>query len=76
MGGGWVHLLGAQEVRVRVILVLHECILNAFVVHLVLPTFDVTNSLGFPPRLVAYQLGSILETASRFLAGTVRSRPW
>ena len=34
----------------RVIFVLRECILNALMVHLVIPTFDVTVSLGFSPR--------------------------
>ena len=48
--GVWVHLLGFQGFHVRVILVLRACILNALVFHLVLPTFDVTGSLGFPPR--------------------------
>ena len=39
-----------QGVRVRVILILLEFILNALVIHLVIPMFDVTDSLGFPPR--------------------------
>ena len=47
--GVWVHLLGAQGLRVRVILVLRECILDAPVVPPVLPTFDIAGSLGFPP---------------------------
>ena len=49
VGGVWVHLLEAQGFRVRVILVLRECILHAPVVPPVLPTFDVAGSLGFPP---------------------------
>ena len=48
--GVWVHLLGDQGVRGRVILVIRECFLNSLVVHLVLPMFDVTGSLGFPPH--------------------------
>ena len=34
--------------------VVHECIWNALVVLLGLPTFDDTGSLGCPPRGVAY----------------------
>ena len=48
--GVWVHLLKFQMLDVRVILVLRECVLNALVVHLVFPTFDIAGSLGFHPR--------------------------
>ena len=43
--------------RARVILVLRECIRNAPAVPLVLPPFDNTGSLGFPPRQVVYPPG-------------------
>ena len=54
VGGVWVQLLGGQGARTRVILVLRECIWNAPAVSLVLPAFDDTGSLGFPPRHVIY----------------------
>ena len=38
------------------------------------PKFDVTDSLGCPPRGVAYHSRSILETASRFLVGNRGNR--
>ena len=41
----------------RAILVLLESIWNAPVVSLVLPAFDVTGSLGYPPRRVVYICG-------------------
>ena len=44
-------LLGA---RGHVILVLRECIWNELVVPLVLPIFDDTGSLDYPPHRVAY----------------------
>ena len=47
MGYGevWAHLLGVfQGVCNRVIIVVHECILNALVIHLGLPAFDATDS--------------------------------
>ena len=46
----WVQLLGGQVARARDILVLRECIWNALVVSLVLPTFDNKGFLGSPPR--------------------------
>ena len=62
--------------RYRVILVLRECIRNAPVVSLVLPTFDDAGSLGSPPLQVVYPLGSTVTpwaTASRFLAGNMEA---
>ena len=52
-----VQFLGDHEACSRVILVLLECILNAPAVSLVLPAFDDTGSLGFPPRQVVYPPG-------------------
>ena len=46
----WVQLFGGQGVRAHV--VLRECIWNAPAVSPVLPAFDVTGSLGSPPRQV------------------------
>ena len=43
-----------------VILVLYECIWNALMVSLVLPSFDNTGSLGYPPYQVVYPPGSTL----------------
>ena len=44
---------------------------KALVVLLLVSTFDDTNSLGYSPRRVVYHpSASILETTSRFLAGT------
>ena len=58
MGWGSLgQLMGVQGSRVCVILVLHEYILNAPAISLVLPTFDNTGSLGFPPRQVVYPPG-------------------
>ena len=48
----WVQLLGGKRARARVIHVLRECIWNAPAVSLVLPVFDDTGSLGYPPRQV------------------------
>ena len=45
-------MLGGQGARALVILVLRECIWNVAAVPLVLPTFDDTGSLAFPPRRV------------------------
>ena len=67
--GVWVQFLGRQDDRARVILVLHECIWDAPTVSLVLPAFDDTGSLGFPPCWVSYPLVPHWVTASRFLAG-------
>ena len=66
-------MLGVQETRARVILVLRECIWNAAwvilhmgsleciwnapTVSLVLPAFNDTSSLGSPPRQVFYPRG-------------------
>ena len=50
--GVWVKLLGSQEVRARVVIVLRECIWNAPAVSLFLPAFDDTGSLGYPPGRV------------------------
>ena len=71
-GEVWVPLLERQGSRVRVILVLHECIWLAPAVSLVLPAFDTTGSLGSPPRQVVNPPGSMFPpwmTASRFLKG-------
>ena len=57
MEGVWVQLLWGREARARVILVLRECIWNVPRVSLVLPAFDFTGSLGFPPHRVVYPLG-------------------
>ena len=58
--GVWVQLLGGQGDRARVILVLRECIWNGLAVSLVLLAFDVTGSLGNPPRRVVYPPGDCL----------------
>ena len=56
--------------RGGVILVVLEYIWNALVILLVLPSFDVTGSLGYPPRRVVYRPSvSTLVFASRFPAG-------
>ena len=55
--GVWVQLLGGQEVRAVVILVLRECIWNVPVASLVLPAFDDTGFLGSPPCQVVYPPG-------------------
>ena len=74
VGGVWVHLSEDQEVRDHVILVVRECIWNALVILLDLPTFDDTGSLGYPPRCVIYHpLGSTLVTVSRLLVGNGES---
>ena len=60
-----------QKARARVFLVLREFIWNALAVSIVLPAFDNTSSLGFPPRHVVYPPGSMVTpwvTASRFPA--------
>ena len=57
MGDVWVQSLGGQGARARANLVLCECIWNALVVSLFLPTFDITGSLGSPPRHVVYPPG-------------------
>ena len=69
VGGVWVQLLGVQGVRARVILVLSECIKNASVVSLVLPTFGDTGSLAFPPHWVIYPHGSTLGNCHPFPYG-------
>ena len=65
LGGVWVHLLAGQGVRDRVIFVVRECVWNALVVLLGLPTFGDTGSLGYLPRCVVYHLsGSTLVATS------------
>ena len=59
VGRVWVQLLGGQGTPNRVSLVLRGCILNATAVSLVLPAFDVTDSLGSSRRMV-YSYGSTL----------------
>ena len=60
----------AGRSRDRVMLVLRECIWNVLAVMRGFPTFDVTISLGYPSRFMAYRPSvSSLVTASRFLAG-------
>ena len=68
--GIWVQLLGVQEARVRVILVLRECIWSAPVVSLIFPAFNDTGSLGSPPRQVVSPIlnGLPWVNASHFLA--------
>ena len=67
-----VHLMWGQEVRDRVILVVHKCIWNALVVLLgpPSPTFNNSGSLDYLQCWVAYhQLCSNLVPASRFFPG-------
>ena len=52
---------GGSEGSRRVILVLRECIWNAPAISLVLPTFDVTGSLG-SLRQVVYPPGSMIPS--------------
>ena len=52
-----------------VILVLCECIRNVPAFSLVLPAFDDTGFLGFPPCRVVYSPGSTWVTASHFHMG-------
>ena len=59
MGGVWVQLLGGEEARAHVILLLRECIWNAPAV-LLFPAFDDTGSLGSPPRQIGYPPGSLV----------------
>ena len=47
-------ILGGSRGYARVILILRECIWNAPLVSLFLPTFDDTGSMGSPPRQVVY----------------------
>ena len=55
-GESWFNSLERQGARVSAILVLRECIWNAPVVLLDLPTFDDTGSLGSPSRQVSIPL--------------------
>ena len=74
MEGVWVHWVGVRWHRDRVILVVREFIWNAFVVLLVLSTFDDTGSLGYPSRRVVYRPSvSTLVTASHVLAGNMEA---
>ena len=57
---------GSQGSRARVIPVLLERIWDAPAVSFVLPTFDDTDSLGFPRRWVAYPPGSTLSDCLLF----------
>ena len=71
-GGVWVQLLKDQGARDRVVLVLCDCIWNAHEVSLVLPAFDQTGYLGYPPHQVVYSSGFMAPpwvTSSHFLAG-------
>ena len=69
VGGVWVHLLGGQRVCARVIFVLRECIWNVPAVSLVVPAFDDTDSLGFPPRWVGCSADSTLGDYLPFPCG-------
>ena len=60
VGGAWIQLLGGQETRARVILILRECIWNVPAPSLVLSAFDDTGSLGSPPCPLVYPPGSTL----------------
>ena len=62
-------IVEGQGARARVILVLGECIWNVPAVSLVLPAFDDTGSLGFPPPQVVYPTGFTLVDCLRLLAG-------
>ena len=53
-GGGNLGSVVGGRARALVILVLRECIWNAIAVSLVLPAFDGTGSLDYPPRWVVY----------------------
>ena len=67
--------MGVQGALARFVIVLLGCIWNAPTVSLVLPAFDDTGSLGFPPRRVFYRPSiSTLVTASRFLADNRKSK--
>ena len=64
----------SQGARVRVILVVRECIWNGFMAVFDLPTFDATGSSGYPPCRVAYRSSdSTLITASRILGGNIEA---
>ena len=55
---------------------LRECIWKGSAVSLVLPAFDDTGSLGFPPRQEVYPPGSMVPlwvTASLFFAGNMEA---
>ena len=69
MEGDWVQLLESQGARARVILVLRECFWNALRVSLVIPAFDDTNSLSFPPHQVVYHSGYTLGDCLPFPCG-------
>ena len=60
MGESGFKFMGVKGPRARVSLVLRECIWNAAAVSLILPDFDDTGFLGFPPRQVVYTPGSVL----------------
>ena len=71
MGEGESGFICCQGARLVFFFFLSECVWNAPAVSLVPPAFDVTGSLGSPPRLVVYPPGSmvtLLVTDSRFLA--------
>ena len=70
MGRVWVRLLGIQGPRARVILVLRECMWNVPEVSIVLPAFNDTGSLVYPPRQVIYPPGSTLGDGLPFLFTT------
>ena len=60
-------MLGEPGVRVRVVPAVLECIWNALVVLLVLPTFDDTGSLGYLEYFVLYHpSGSTLGDCHSF----------
>ena len=54
---GFSSVVGGQRACPCVVHVLHECIWNDPAVSLVLPAFDNTGSLGFPPRQVLFPPG-------------------
>ena len=62
-------IVGGQGACIHVILILCECIWNAPMVLLVLPTFDNTGSLGFPPHQVVYPPDSTLGECLSFPCG-------
>ena len=54
---GWGSGFNCSGVSACVILVLRGCIWNFPAVSLVLPPFDDTGCLGYPPRRVVYPRG-------------------
>ena len=52
--GVWVQILRGQGARACFTLALREWIWNAPVISLILPAYDNTGSLGYPPHPVVY----------------------